>query len=323
MLLPFLALLFGLALLVWSADRFVESASALAMHLRISPLVIGMVIIGFGTSAPELIVSTMAALNNNPGLALGNAYGSNIANIGMVIGLASLLAPMKIASGVVKKDLPVLLGISLLSGFQLLDGSLSRLDGVVLIIVFLGIMTWTIMQARSKSDDELKAEIESEIGSDLMSTSRGIFWLIIGLIVLIVSSRLLVWGAVDIAVMFGVSEVIIGLTIVAVGTSLPELAAALAAVRKGEHDMVIGNILGSAVFNTLAVVGIAVVIRPFDVESVLLLRDWPTMMIFTVLLLVACSRWGKPSARISRLEGGGFVAAYVIYVGYLASIVLG
>ncbi|MEX1058502.1 MAG: calcium/sodium antiporter, partial [Natronospirillum sp.] len=221
------------------------------------------------------------------------------------------------------KELPILLAITLLSGYQLLDGNLSRMDGIVLLIVFLGVMAWTILQASGKSSDELTAEIEAEMGGEIMSRARGAIWLVIGLLVLIVSSRILVWGAVSIAEMFGVSEVIIGLTIVAVGTSLPELASALAAVRKGEHDMVIGNVLGSGVFNTLAVVGIAAVIRPFGVEPELLFRDWPVMLGFTLLLLATCIGWRQRQGRINRLEGGFLLATYVVYTGYLVTLVVG
>lgn len=322
MLLPVIGLLVGLVVLVWSADRFVEGASAVAQALRVPPLVIGMVIIGFGTSAPELIVSAVAALDNNPGLALGNAYGSNIANIGLVIGSAALLVPMVVSSGVVKREFPVLIGITLVSGFQILDGHLGRVDAAVLLVLFAVVMGVTLWQASRKPQDELNAEINAEVDADGMGLGKGSVWLVLGLLLLIASSRLLVWGAVEVATAFGVSEVIIGLTVVAVGTSLPELASALAAVRKKEHDLVLGNILGSAVFNTLAVVGIAAALRPFSVDGDIILRDWPVMMGLSLLLMVMCLGRRKKAGQVNRLEAGSLLTIYGAYTAYLVYLVL-
>lgn len=301
-LLPWLAVLSGLALMVWSADRFVDGASATAKHAGLSPLLIGMIIIGFGTSAPEMVVSAIAATQGNPGLALGNAYGSNIANIGLVLGLVAILSPIRVQSRLVRKELPLLLAITALAGFQLLNGQLTRLDALVLILVFLGIMGWSIYQGGRGRGVVLEAEASAELESRTLSLRLALTWLVVGLTLLIISSRLLVWGAVVIAQSLGVSDLIIGLTIVAIGTSLPELASALAAVRMDEHDLALGNVLGSGIFNNLAVVGIAAGISPLSTEPEVLTRDWVVMAIFTVVVLIMGLGWRGRRGRINRFE---------------------
>lgn len=317
MLLAVLALILGLIVLVWSADRFIDGASATAQHLGVPSLLIGMLIIGFGTSAPELMVSALAALQGNPSLALGNAYGSNIANIGMVVGLVAVLSPITVHSQIVRKELPILLGITLLSGALLLNGQLSRVDAGILLLVFAGLFTWSIVQGIRGKDDVLIGEVDSQLQAHAMALNKAITWLVVGLILLVASSRLLVWGAVEIATALGVSELIIGLTIVAIGTSLPELAAAIAAVRKNEHDLVLGNIIGSGLFNTLAVVGLAAAISPLQVEPAVLQRDWVLMFALTAALLIfALSRHGR-GGRINRVEGGCLLLVYVAYLGWL------
>ncbi|SDU31356.1 calcium/sodium antiporter [Halopseudomonas salegens] len=317
MLLAALALIVGLIVLVWSADRFIDGASATALHLGVPSLLIGMLIIGFGTSAPELMVSALSALQGNPSLALGNAYGSNIANIGLVIGLVAVLSPITVHSQIVRKELPILLGITLLSGALLLNGQLDRLDAGLLLLVFFALFAWSIVQGIKGRDDVLIGEIDSSLQAHPMPMGKAIAWLVIGLLLLVASSRLLVWGAVDIATALGVSELVIGLTIVAIGTSLPELAAAIAAVRKNEHDLVLGNIIGSGLFNTLAVVGLAAAISPLSVEPALLQRDWVLMLVLTVALLVfALSRRGR-GGRINRVEGGCLLLVYLGYLGWL------
>lgn len=323
MLMAIVAIIAGLILLVWSADRFVEGAAATAVHLGMPPLLIGMVVIGFGTSAPELAVSAIAASDGNPGLALGNAYGSNITNIALIIGLVALVSPIQVHSQILRKELPVLLGITLLAGWQLLDGHLTRLDGIVLLVVFTGVMGWSIVQGIRGKNDPLGGENEAEVISHPMPLKRAILWLVVGLILLLVSSRMLVWGAVYVAQSLGVSDLIIGLTVVAIGTSLPELAAGLAAVRKNEHDLILGNILGSGIFNTLAVVGIAATISPLSVEAEVLHRDWTVMMALTVALFVM--GWGLIGGKrvINRPEGAILLVVYLAYTGYLASTVVG
>lgn len=322
MLMALLAVIAGLALLVWSADRFVDGASATATHAGMPPLLIGMLIIGFGTSAPEMVVSALAAAQGNPGLALGNAYGSNITNIALIIGLVAVISPIAVHSQVVRKELPVLLGVTLLAGFQLIDGELSRMDAWVLLGAFFVLAGWSIVQGMRGRGDTLEGGYDSELQDRAMPLKKALFWLIAGLILLVVSSRILVWGAVHIAQSLGVSDLIIGLTVVAVGTSLPELASALAAVRKNEHDLALGNIIGSGLFNTLAVVGIAAGIMPLAVEPVVLYRDWVVMAALTLALFLMCIGLRGKQGRINRLEGGALLLAYISYTGYLVSTII-
>ena len=319
MLMAIGAIIAGLVLLVWSADKFVEGAAATAKHLGMPTLLIGMVIIGFGTSAPELAVSAMAASDGNPGLALGNGYGSNITNIALIVGLTAVIAPIAVHSQVIRKELPLLLVLTLIAGAQLLDGELSRLDGGVLLGVFAAVMGWSIYQGYQGKEDPLAGDTETEMIAHPMALKSAIIWLVVGLVLLIVSSRILVWGAVTIAQSLGISDLIIGLTIVAIGTSLPELASALAAVKKNEHDLILGNILGSGIFNTLAVVGLAAVIKPLSVAPEVLYRDWTLMFGLTLALLVmgfGLTGWRK---LISRVDGALLLLVYVGYTGYLFS----
>ncbi|PKM10292.1 MAG: calcium/sodium antiporter [Gammaproteobacteria bacterium HGW-Gammaproteobacteria-3] len=316
MLLPLAMIIAGLVLLVWSADRFVEGASAVAFYAGMSPLLIGMVIVGFGTSAPEMTVSVIAAVQGNPGLALGNAYGSNIANIALILGVVALIAPVTVHSQVIRKELPVLVGVTLFAFWQLRDGALTRWDAVFLLVVFLGVMGWTIYQGLSSKSDELGQEISEELQTHPMTLFKALFGLVVGLLLLIASSRMLVWGAVSIAQSLGVSDLIIGLTIVAVGTSLPELASSIIAVRKGESDIAIGNVIGSNLFNTTAVVGLAGVIEPMNIPAEILIRDWPmTALLTAVLFVMGYSRQGE--GRISRIEGALLLMAFSGYTGYL------
>jgi len=322
MLMAIGAVIAGLILLVWSADKFVDGAAATAKHLGMPTLLIGMVIIGFGTSAPELAVSAMAASDGNPGLALGNGYGSNITNIALIVGLTAIIAPIAVHSQVIRKELPLLVVLTLIAGVQLIDGELSRLDGWVLLGVFAAVMGWSIYQGIRGKGDPLGGDAESEIVAHPMPLKTAVIWLVIGLILLIVSSRLLVWGAVAIAQSLGVSDLIIGLTIVAIGTSLPELASAIAAVKKNEHDLILGNILGSGIFNTLAVVGLAAAIQPLSVDPEVLYRDWTLMLGLTLALLVmgfGLTGWRK---LISRGDGALLLAVYIGYTGYLFSTVV-
>jgi len=322
MLLAALAIIAGFALLVWSADRFVEGAAATARHAGMPPLLIGMVIVGFGTSAPEMVVSAMAALEGSPGLALGNAYGSNIANTGLILGAAALFVPLAVHSKIVRKELPLLLAITCLSGFFLWDDGLERWEALVLLAGFFGLIGWSVFSALRGKDDVLEGEMESELAVHGMSLGRALFWLVAGLVLLILSSRILVWGAVTIAEALGVSDLIIGLTIVALGTSLPELAATVIAARKGEHDIAIGNVVGSNMFNLLAVVGIAGAIAPMsNVPPEVLSRDWPVVIGLTVALFIFAYGF-RGQGRINRFEGAALLAAYIAYNAYLASTVV-
>lgn len=321
MLVALIAIVGGLVLLTWSADRFVDGAAATARNLGMSPLLIGMVIVGFGTSVPEMLVSALAAGQGTPGIALGNAYGSNITNIALILGLTAAITPIQVHSQVLRRELPLLALATLLAAWQLVDGNVSRLEAWTLLAVFAGLMAWTIRQNRGHSHDALDSEMAHELDIHPMSTGRALLWLVLGLLLLIVSSRLLVWGAVSIARSFGISDLIIGLTVVAVGTSLPELASSLAAIRKHEHDIALGNIIGSNLFNTLAVVGIAGTICPMQVGPEVLSRDIAVMAALTLsLFLFSC--YGKKPGHISRLSGAILLLVYIAYNVYLASTVL-
>jgi cation:H+ antiporter len=318
----FIAVVFGLVLLVWSADRFVEGSASTARHFGMPPLLIGMVIVGFGTSAPEMVVSVLAASQGNPGIALGNAYGSNITNIALILGVTALISPIAVHSQVLRKELPLLTVVTALAAWQIWDGEITRFDAVVLLAVFGGVMGWTIWQGMQKKTDTLGSEMEQGLEVRAMPIRRAVFWLVVGLVLLIVSSHILVWGAVEIAHGFGVSDLIIGLTIVAVGTSLPELASSIIATRRGEHDIALGNVLGSNLFNTLAVVGIAGTIHPLTVGPEVFNRDMLVMAALT-LSLFAIGYGVRGPGRINRIEGALLLACYVSYTAYLASTVFG
>ncbi|MBY5960756.1 calcium/sodium antiporter [Marinobacter nauticus] len=318
MLIASLAILAGLALLVWSADRFVEGSAATAGHFGMPPLLIGMVVVGFGTSAPEMVVSALAASQGNPGLALGNAYGSNITNIGLILGITAVIAPIAVHSQVMRKELPILALVTLAAAWLLFDGELSRLDAAGLLVLFALVLGWSIWSGMRKTDDVFATEMDAELATHPMPIRNAMLWLVVGLVLLIISSRILVWGAVDLATRFGVSDLMIGLTIVAIGTSLPELASSIIAARKGEHDLALGNILGSNLFNTLAVVGIAGSIAPMAVANEVLIRDIPVMVGLTLALFVLGYGFRGPG-RINRVEGVGLLAIFVGYTAYLLS----
>ncbi len=309
-----IALVAGFLLLMWSADRFVLGSAATARNLGIAPIIIGMTIMGFGTSTPELLVAGDAAWNNNPGLGIGNAIGSNIANIALVLGIASLVAPMSVDSNILRREFPVLIFVMLLALGLMFDGELSRLDGIILITAFTGVMCWMIrlgLQTRAETD-RLQTDLTDEIPSDL-TMKAAIFWIIVGLLVLVISSHLLVWGATGIAKSFGISDLVIGLTIVAIGTSLPELAASVSGALKGEHEIALGNIIGSNIFNTLAVLGLTGVIKPNQFMPEVLHRDFPVMIGVTVVLFFMAYGFRGPG-RINRVEGGILVSAFGSYM---------
>ncbi|WP_338455732.1 calcium/sodium antiporter [uncultured Alteromonas sp.] len=319
MLLASLAIFIGLPVLLWSAGKFVGGAASVANHFGVSPLLIGMLIIGFGTSAPEIIVSIFAAIQGNSGIALGNAYGSNIANILLILGLTALISPIAVKSNIIKKEIPVLLGITFFASWQVLDQTVSKDDAFSLLGLFVLLISWSIWHGMQGSKDKLADEYSEEINASEGTIKTHIIWLITGLLLLVASSRMLVWGAVEVATYFGVSDTIIGLTVIAIGTSLPELASSLIAVKKGEHDLAIGNVIGSNMFNTLAVVGIAGTIQPMSVSADFLYRDVVVMLAATLALFVFCIGY-KRQGRLNRVEGGAFVAAYAIYTYWLISI---
>ena len=310
MLYPILALVIGLVLLVWSADRFVMGAAATAKNFGMSPMLIGLTIVSFGTSAPEILVSFMATTSGAGELAVGNALGSNIANIALVLGVTALIAPLPVKSGVLKKELPLLLGITLLAGALLWNLRLSLLDSIILIIALIGCLyLFSRFQKGADADESLSEEAEE---MPELATSKALFWLILGLVLLAGSSRLLVWGATEIAYALGVSELVVGLTIVAIGTSLPELAASIASALKNHHDIAIGNVVGSNIFNLVAVMAVPGFITTIDIDMIVLQRDYMAMLGLTIALL-AFALWKKPPA-IDRFEGALLALAYVAYL---------
>jgi len=309
-------LLGGFLLLVWGADRLVAGASALARNLGVSPLIIGLTIIAFGTSAPELVVSAVAAFRGNPALAVGNAIGSNIANIGLILGLTAVVYPLRVESETLKREYPVLMLIMVCSFIMAADLTYSRTEGWLLLTGLVALVIWMVrFGLRRAPDDPLAAEYAAEIPRD-MPTGYAVFWMLVGLVILPLSSRFLVEGAVYVARVLEVSDAVIGLTIVALGTSLPELAAALTSALRNEDDLAIGNVIGSNMFNILGVLGVAAVVRPVDVELLMLKQDFPVMFLFTVLLFFMAYGISGPG-RISRRSG---ILLMSLFLGYQALI---
>lgn len=317
-LVAIILILSGLPLLFWSSDQFVEGAVDVANCLGMNALLIGIFIVGFGTSVPEMLVSAMAAWHGNPILALGNAYGSNITNIALILGLTAVLKPITVQSQVLRQELPILTVITVIAFIQLFDGHLSRLDSSFLLVIFSLFVGWSIWQGGREPEDNLGLEVAQNLPMDQNRIGRSLVRLVIGLVLLIISSRMLVEGAVDIAQAFGISDLIIGLTIVAVGTSLPELATSIMAIKKGEHDIALGNVIGSNLFNTLVVVGISGMIRPIAVPPEVLFRDFPVMGGLTSLIFVLGFAF-RGEGRINRYEG---VILLIIYVCYLTWLIV-
>lgn len=317
LILPLIVLFAGLALLVWSSDLFIEGAASTAIHMNISPLIIGVVVLGFGTSAPEILVAILASIDGSPGLAIGNVVGSNIANIGLVLGVTAIISPVVIKSSLLKREFPILLAISLVGILLMLDQDLDTTDGIILLALLLIVMTWMIRANKNVNpNDPIAEETLAEL-KDLpkLSNQKALVFLLLGLVILMISAKMMVWGAVEIAQFFHVPEMIIGLTIVAIGTSLPELAAAITAAKKGEADLMIGNILGSNLFNLLAVMSMPALISPSVIDNATLLLDYPIMLALTLaMLLVALPRKGK--AVITKTEG------YILLISFLGYMLL-
>lgn len=319
MLLAISAILVGLILLAPSADKFVEGAAVTARQLGIPPLLVGVLIMGFGSSSPEFIVSAIAATDGNSGLALGNAIGSNITNIGLILAITALISPIAVKSSVLANELPILLFITMVATLLLgLDGYLDRGDAWILLGLFAFLTIWLIRIGLQSSQDELAREVEQSL-ENRMTLKRAVVYTVIGFLVLVISSRILVWGGVNLAQMLGISDIIIGLTIVAIGTSMPELAACVAAVRKGEHDLALGNIIGSNLFNTMVVIGIAGAIHPTAIESDVVVRDIPIMIAFTFLLFASCYDFGRKRPRLDRGEASALLLCYTAYYLFLFS----
>lgn len=317
MLTAFAALFIGFVVLVWSADKFVFGASATASSFDISPLVVGVVIVGLGTSAPEMLVSAMAAVSGNSELSVGNALGSNITNIGLILGITALLIPLQVQSRIIKQELPLMLAVCLFGSALLYDRQLSLLDGCLLLGGFVALLIWSMRTAASNPDDVLSEEFSQELAQG-PSRAKALFWLITGMALLIVSSRILVWGAVNIATFLGISDLVIGLTIVAIGTSLPELAASVAAARKQEFDIAIGNVVGSNMFNLLGVMALPAVIAPGAVSNEVFVRDVPMMLGLAMLLWLFSSNFSlRNNGTVTRLQGAILLAIYAAYITYL------
>jgi cation:H+ antiporter len=314
MLLNILSILAGLSLLVWSADRFISGAAALADNLGVSPMLIGLTVVGFGTSAPEILVSVMAAVNGNPGLAIGNAIGSNIANIGLILGVTALVVPLAVRSSVLKREYPVLLGVTLITLVLMQDGDLNRFDGLALLAMLVVVMGWMVYTAKMGETDPIADEFNAEIPHDV-PTPKALWLLGSGLVLLLISSRVLVWGATQVALALGVSDVVIGLTVIAIGTSLPELAASISSVMKKEDDIAIGNVIGSNLYNLLAVLCIPGFVAPGSFSPFVVTRDLPVMLGLTLLLFLMVYGFGK--GRINRLEGLFLLLCFVSYQTWL------
>ena len=312
MLISIAQLIGGFILLVWGADRLVAGASALARNLGVSPLIIGLTIVAFGTSAPELVVSGVAASRGNPGLAVGNAIGSNIANIGLILGITAIIYPLKVESETLKREYPLLMLIMIASFIMAADLIYDKTEGWLLLAGLVALVIWMVrFGMRRGTDDPLAEEFEAEIPKD-MPTAYAVLWLIVGLIILPLSSQFLVDGAVFIARNLEVSEAVIGLTIIALGTSLPELAAALTSALRQEDDLALGNIIGSNMFNILGVLGIAATIQPVEVEMLMLRQDFPMMFLLTVMLFFMAYGISGPG-RINRRSGFLLLSLFIGY----------
>ena len=318
MLANLLLVIAGLVLLIWGADRFVHGAAATARNMGVAPLMIGLTVVAFATSAPEILVSVVAALQGEPGLAFGNAIGSNIVNIGLVLGMTALIRPIRLESATLRREMPALLAVTLLTVSLFLDTFLSRIDGIVMLTGLVIVMVWLArLGLRSAANDPIAMDYEAEIPTDV-SMPMAIVWLIVGLGTLLIGAELLVDGAIGIAKMMGISEVVIGITIVAFGTSLPELAVSLASALKGEYGLAIGNIVGSNIFNLLAVIGIAATIEPATLAPSVLSLHIFVMVAFTLVLFAMTYDYDGKS-RLSRLEGLALLIAYVAYSGYVVA----
>lgn len=310
------AVILGLALLTWSSDRFVDGASGVAQYFGISPLVIGLTIVAFSTSAPEMLVSAISAWQGNNGIAIGNAVGSNIANMTLVLGVSALIAPLVVGPQTLHRETPLLLlGMLFALAILVWDDVLSRVDGILLMSAMIFAICLTIYLARKDAANKRKSiNLEqTEVTTEKIS-SQIVWWLISGLVVLLVSAKLLVWGAVGIAQIFGVSDLVIGLTIVAVGTSLPELAASISAIKKGEHDIAVGNVIGSSLFNILAVLGIVGIVGPNTFNHDVIVRDYPLMLALVVIFYLITRRGPRDQPFVfQRWAGGGLLLLFFVY----------
>ena len=303
----------GFVAVVWGADRFVYGAAGLASNLGVSRLVIGLTIVAFGTSAPEMLVSGMAAMAGSREMGVGNAVGSNITNVTLVLGAAALVQPLSIHSRLLIREIPILFLTMAVAWAFLWDGELSRVEGLLLLFGMFLLVAWIGTQGRKEdpgySDPPADAFAHDDIPSSL-PTAKAIVLFSVGLILLLAGSRVLVWGAIGIARDLGVSELVVGLTLVALGTSLPELAASVAAARRGEQDIAVGNVVGSNMFNLLGVLALPGIIAPGEVDRSIIVRDFPIMVGVTLLLVLMAM---NERNHIGRKRGITLIFVFVAY----------
>ena len=312
-LLPIIALLSGFVLLIWSADEFIENGAKIANIFKISPFIIGLIIFGFGTSAPEMLVSALAAIKGNTGLSIGNAIGSNIFNIALVLGISAIISPIEVQGDILKKEWLFLMIATLCVGLLLWDYRLDFTDGVILLSLLVLFFAYAFNQAKNKTHHEFD-KFEHRVNKAQVKKTWAM--LVVGLVVLVSSAKLVVWGGVEVAQIFGVSDLIIGLSVVALGTSLPELAVSITSVLKKQYAMVVGNVIGSNLFNTIAVLAIPGLIHPSDVPIEVINRDYPTMLLLTVLLFVVSYKFGKKHI-INRFGGFVLIGVFGLYMWQL------
>ncbi len=312
-----LSMLFGLGLLIWGADRMVIGAAVTADNLGVSPMLVGLTVVGFATSAPEILVSAAAALHGSPNLAVGNALGSNIANIGLVAGMAATIQPLEVRSQTISRELPVMLAVSVIPVLLFPDQMLGRIDGIFLLLVFVGFLYWIVkLGIKTHGHDPIESEYSEDIPSGI-SPRKAWMWIAIGLAVLVIGSEFLVSGAKNFAQALGISELVVGVTVLAVGTSLPELAVSIVSIRKGHHGLALGNIIGSNAFNTLAVLGIAAVIHPAKLDLDTVRLHLPVMLAFTVAFFFMAYNYNG-SIRLNRFSGAALLIGFVVYHSYVA-----
>ena len=303
--------------LAWGADRFVDGASALSFNVGMSPLLIGVLVMGFGTSLPELLVSLFSSVMGNSGLSLGNAYGSNIINIGLVLGLAAVLSPVIVKRHVVRRELPLLILATAITAYFVMDFELSRGEGMILLASFIVLLIYLV---RASSDDPTKREdssLQRQLEKRTIPLGKSINFLVVGVVVISICSAALVWSARGIVTNLGISELVVGVVLLALGTSLPELVVIVVAAKRGEHELALGNVIGSNLFNTLAVVGTAGLIAPSVLDAELVTRDLAVMFAFTGVLVVMAYGWGRRTGVINKVEGGLLMFAVACYLAYL------
>lgn len=312
LLLPLIFVIVGFAVLAWSADLFVTGAAAFANNLGVSALLIGLTVVGLGTSAPEMIVAALSSAQDKPDIAMGNAIGSNIANIALILGITAILSPIVLKDKIIRRELPLLLVVTLFACGLLANGYLSSLDGLFLVVGLIIVLLWIKHQNKHSDDNQLDIDFV-----DGVSLPKALLLTLVGISLMLASSHFIVEGAVSIAKYFNISDLIIGLTIIAIGTSLPELAASIAAVRKGVHDLAVGNVIGSNIFNLLAVLAMPAFIRPTPVPDTLLSRDIPIMIGLTLGLFIMSYGFKNSQGRINRFEGAILLGIFVSYGIYL------